>query len=209
MKVSDRAYFYFAANLAILIPIPGRFAYALVLLLLFNIQMAVISLMYGLVYKMNLYPLRNVIIAFVAFFITILYKQLLIIYCPIMALTLGFCLYLPTLSSATIEFFFAKKSDGLKQLFADNMTKSGIITLYSLVYFLLRDVMGYGTFTLPFYKYIKIYTISDNMDSVSTSLFFATIPGSLVLIAFLLSLLLFIKKKSGIIERLPKNWFEE
>ena len=43
---NKRLYFYIASNLAFLIPFPGRFAYSIIMVILFNIQMALVTLFF-------------------------------------------------------------------------------------------------------------------------------------------------------------------
>ena len=198
MKNSNKIYFYIAANLAFLIPVPGRFAYAVIMLVLFNIQMATITLLFHAVHHMQLAEMRNAILSLTIVGLAIFYKQLLALYCPDAALTLGYCIFLPTLASVVIDFFFLDYKKGLKQHLTSNMIKSGTMTLFSLVFFLFRDIVGYGTLTLPSWKHITVLHVPYNPESTGASVFLATIPGSLVLISVLLALYIFFSKKFSV-----------
>lgn len=199
MKNNKLAYYYIASSLAILVPVPGRFAYGLVLLVLFNIQMILASVVFHVVEHLNLQVLRNSIIAFALIAVTIFYKQLLVIFCPSAALTLGFCIYLPALTSAVIEFFFTEYKKGIKAHLALTMKKSLVMSAFCLVYFLFRDLAGFGTFTFPVWKKIAVFHLPFNPETASASVFIATIPGSLVLISALLSIYLVFCRKMKII----------
>lgn len=203
MKDSRLTYYYIASSLAILVPVPGRFAYGIILLVLFNIQMLLTSFVFHAVEHLNLQVLRNSIIAFALVAITVFFKQVLIIFCPVAALTLGFCIYLPALTSAVIEFFFAEYKKGVKKHAFLTLKKSLIMSAFCLLIFLLRDIVGFGTITFPLWKKIAVFHFPFNPDSVSASIFFATIPGSLVFISVILSFYIFFCKKMNMIRENP------
>ena len=199
MKDSNKIYFYIAASLAFLIPVPGRFVYGLLLMILFNIQMATITLLFHAIHHMQLAEMRNAILALTIVGLSIFYKQILIIICPIAALTLGYCIFLPTLVAVVIDFFFLDYKKGLKKHLASNMIKSAFMTIFLLLFVFFRDVVGYGTITLPGWKQIIVLHLPYNLESASASVFLATIPGSLVLISALLALYIFVLKKFKIL----------
>lgn len=206
MKNSKYQYFYIASSLAILVPAPGRFAYGIILLVLFNLQMLSVSLIFHAVEHLNLPVLRNSIIAFILVAVTIFYKQLLIIFCPEAALTLGFCLYLPALTSAVIEFFFAEYKKGVRLHVALTMKKSLVISAFCLVFFLFRDIAGFGTFTFPLWKKIAVLHFPYKTESSGAGVLLATIPGCLILISVLLSIyIIFMKKMEKIGKMAEKN----
>ena len=114
MSEQKKIYFYIAANLAMLIPVPGRLAYAIIILLIFNIQMIATTMLFHAIHRMNLANMRNSLLALTIIALGVLYKQLVIIFCPIVALTLSYCIFLPTLASVIIEFFFLSYEHGVK-----------------------------------------------------------------------------------------------
>lgn len=202
MKETDKnklVYYYIASSLALLVPVPGRLAYGIAVLFLFNLQMLCATFVFHAIEHLSLQFLRNSIISFALVAVTVFYKQILIIFCPVMALTLGFCIYLPALATAVIEFFFAEYKKGIKIHLKTTMTKSLVITIFSFVYFLLRDLIGFGTLTLPCWKKILVLHLPFNPESTGASVFLATIPGSLVLISVLLTLFLAFNKKMKLV----------
>ena len=205
IKESEKIYYYIAANLAFLIPVPGRFAYALLLMILFNIQMALITLLFHAIHRMSLANMRNALLALAIIALGVGYKQLLALFCPIASLTLGFCIFLPTLASVIIEFFFLDYEHGLKAHIASNMKKSGFMSIFSLLFFLIRDIFGYGTITLPQWKKILVIHLPYNAQSTQASLFLATIPGSLALMAVILAFYIFVTKRLRIASFSPQN----
>ena len=191
----NQIYLYIASNLAFLVPVPGRFAYGLILMLFFNIQMILLTLLFHAIHRMRLAELRNAVLSLAIISLGICLKQILAIFCPIISLTLGFCIFLPALASVIIEFFFLDYEHGLKRHIAQNMKKSLLMTIFSLIFFLIRDIFGYGTFTLPAYKRLLVYHLPNNPNSSDASVFLATIPGSLGFIAVLLALYIFVSNK--------------
>lgn len=192
MKVSKKLYYFIAANLAFLIPVPGRFAYAVIMMILFNIQIALTTLLFHAVHHLDLAHVRNVILSLTIIALGIFYKQMIVLVYPTAALTLGFCIFLPSLVSVIIEFFFLDYKRGLKAHIALNMRKSFVMTVFALLYFLFRDVIGYGTLTLPGWKKMVVLHLP---LTEGPGVFFATIPGSIVLMSVLLSAYLFAARK--------------
>ncbi len=209
MSNKNKTYFYIAANLAMFVPVPGRMAYGIILIILFNIQMFFVTLLLHALRHMNLSNLRNTLVSIEIIAFTILYKQLLIIFCPIIALTLGFAIYLPTLSSIAFEFFFLKEFGRLKIHFVEIVKMCGIITLNTIVYFLLRDLIGFGTFTLPAWKRMIVLKLPYSLETTSAGVFFATVPGSLFLVSILLIFIAYIRNKFTILKNLPKSFRSE
>ncbi len=209
MSDSKRIYYYIAANLAFLIPAPGRFAYALILVILFNIQMFTITMIFHGIYHLQLSNLRNAVLALSIIALGVFYKQLLAIVCPVAALTLGYCIFLPTLASVIIEFFFLNYEKGLKKHLVVNMKNSSFMSIFSLLFFLIRDILGYGTFTFPSWKKILVFHLPYDLNSTSASVFLATIPGSLVFIALIIAVYIFVANKIRIVMNSPINSVEE
>ena len=206
---NKRLYFYIASNLAFLIPFPGRFAYSIIMVILFNIQMALVTLFFHAIHRLDIASMRNGLLTLAIISLSILYKQILAIICPIAALTLGFCFFLPTLTSVIIEFFFLDYEHGLKSHLCVNMRNSLLMSVFALLFFLIRDVFGYGTITLPAWKKIVVIPLGYNPQMTGASVFLATIPGSLGLIAIFLAAYIFITKKIKIISNLSFDLFSK
>lgn len=201
----NKTYFFIAAMLAIFVPAPGRFAYAIVLLLLFNIQIATLTFFYHISSLLKIEKFRNVLMVLELIFVTILFKQLLILFCPIMAFTLGFCIYLPALSTVAIQFLFEKRNKNLSAHFLEGISKSLVFSGYSLLFFLLREILGFATISFPGFKHIIIVHLPIDIMTVSAGAFFSTIPGSLSMIAILLAIYIFVSKKFEIIKNMKKG----
>lgn len=200
MSERKKIYFYIAANLAMLIPVPGRLAYAIILLLLFNIQMLASTMLFHAIHHMKLANMRNTLLCLTIIALGIFYKQIVIFFCPIIALTLSYCIFLPTLTSVIIEFFFLDYARGVRTHISSTMKKSCFMTGFNLVFFLLRDVIGYGTITLPGWKTMFVIHLPYSQQKIGLGVFLATIPGSLCFIALLLALYIFAVKKISILK---------
>ncbi len=205
MKNNRKVYFYLAATISMLVPVPGRFAFGLLLVILFNCQMATATLLCHAIRRLNMSRLRNMILSCELVAFTILYKQLLIIYCPIAAFTLSWCIYLPALSSVVLDFFFSEYIPSLKEDIAKTMMKSGIMSVCALIYYFFRDLIGYGTITLPAWKKLFVFHLPIDVESVSASSFIATIPGGLIIIAIGLTCYIYIQKRFDRFDRLNSD----
>lgn len=205
MAENKKIYFYIAANLALLIPVPGRFAYALVLLVLFNIQMLAVTLLFHAIHRTGIGNLQNSILSLTIIALGVFYKQILTIFCPIIAFSLGFCIFLPALASVIIEFFFLNYEHGLKNHLISNMKNALFMTIFALLFFLIRDIFGYGTFTLPAWKQLLVFHLPYNPEATSASVFLATVPGSLCLVAILLLIYIFFSNKFRILSNVLKG----
>ena len=191
---------YMAATCAIVIVSPGRLvcgiavAVELVCIMLFGL------LLKALLKKMNLEKIAQVsILCFVIFF-AVFYKQILIQVMPVLALQLSFVIFLPPISTFTTVFLLEEQEMTLKESLCKNMPVAFGFSVYILLVSLLRDVIGFGTITLPSVEK-PFEAVLFSADKISFGTFFATIPGSLVLNALLLSLYLCIEKKFRIVKR--------
>ena len=203
MAERKKIYLYMAANLAMLIPVPGRFAYAIIMLVIFNIQMAVATMLFHAIHRMNLANMRNALLSLTIVAMGILFKQILIIFCPVAALTLSYCIFLPTLTSVILDFFFLSYEHGVKGHVITTMKKSLAMTLFILFFFLVREILGYSTISFPGWKRLIFITLPYNVSGTVASVFLATIPGSLFLMAMCLFFYIFIVKKIHIFTNAP------
>ena len=199
---SSRAFFFFlAASLSILVPTPGRFAFGVVMLLVFNIQLLSGILFSRLIAKLKLTNLQSVLTLIELVSITLLLKQLLILLCPVAALTLGFIMYLPAFSSTLIDILFKKSEPTLLQDLRVKLRLNALFSVVALVYFCLRDLIGYGTLTFIVKDRIAYVQLPFAVGDASLLSFFATIPGAFVLLAIALALYLVMSNRLMRIKR--------
>ncbi len=194
---------YMAATCAIVIVSPGRFVCGMVIALELICLMLFGLLLKALLKKMNIEKVEQTLILSFVIFFTVFYKQLLVQVMPVIALQLSFVIFLPSISTFTTVFLLEQKEMTLKESLLKNMPVALGFASYILVVSLLRDVVGFGTITLPaFGEHFEAVIFS--ADRISFATFFATIPGSLVLNALLLSLYLCIEKKLQIVKKAGK-----
>lgn len=193
-------YIYIAAYLAILIPLPGRFVFGLTLMIELILLSFIGTLVNSLIKKMKLEEIKSVIMMICLIAIVILYRQILVITYTEIALTLGFYIYLPAISLFLIHYIFSDLNESLISKLKSNILKSCVFAICGIVFFLFRDLAGYGTFTF-FGKNHQIYEkVILNPDGVGIFSFFATIPGALILAALVLFVQIIFRNKFRIIK---------
>ncbi|MEE3410970.1 MAG: hypothetical protein VZQ47_03745 [Treponema sp.] len=189
-------YFVFiAASFALLIAAPGRLAYGLPLIVELNILMAATRAFYSFVKKFDMGGVTDILAVSFIVFLTAAFKQLLILFSPVIALTLSFCIYIPALSVFLLASVFQAQG-GEKNGFESTFWFS----VFALVFFLLRDILGYGTLSLPVPNGIKESYLFNSYDTAFLS-FFATIPGALLVLLLCMSFLLTVQLKMNTIEK--------
>ena len=198
MKQS-KSFMYIASFLVLTIPVPGRFVYGLTLVLeLFLLEIMGI-LLNSLVTKLKFEEIRTYFVMFFIVAITVLYRQILIFTYTEIALSLGFIIYLPTVSVFLTHTIFSDYELPLAAKMKSNLLSTFIFSIMILIFFLFRDISGYGTFTF-FGDNHRIYEkILFNPEKVGVFAFFATIPGALVLTGLTIYAFLFLRNKFRII----------
>lgn len=174
---------YIGTTLAIVLPFPGRIAYGIFALLHFNVSVVLLTLMFYAINLLNVKFLRLGICSLELVALTILYKQLLVIFCPVAALTIGFSFYLPAVSAVVITIFNLRIKNSIKESCLDKLKKSLSISVFCFIIFVLRDILGFGTITLPNWQSLLVIKIPEIPFLAGNSFmsFFATIPGCMVL----------------------------
>lgn len=192
-------YTYIAASLAFLVPFPGRFVYGLVLVIELLFLMLIGTCVSSVAAKIRLGEIKNVLclVALTAF--SILFKHILILSQTEIAMTLGFLLFIPTVSSFIIGYLFNRPEDTLLQRLKANMKSTISFSIFALFFFLFRDILGYGTFTFFGKNHIIYEKVIFDSDGISVLSFFASIPGALVLVAVILFVEISVSKKLDIV----------
>lgn len=193
-------FMYIAVSLVMLVPVPGRLYYGVPVIIVLNLLMVLTTLFSKFMDYMKLYSLKPICILFMLVGITIFARQLLILYSPMTALTMGFILYMPAIAVLMLGRFFDNRGMHLKMALTVNMKESLFFSIYAFVFFLLRDIVGYGTISFPIPSGIFKLELP-TLSYFSPFTFWASIPGALVLSGLLLAVLSFIRKYCGILER--------
>ena len=191
---------YMAATCAIVIVCPGRLVCGIVIALELCILM-----LFGLLFRTLLSKLRmenmmqSTMLVFVVF-LTLLYKQILCLLMPELALQMSFIIFLPSISTFTTVFLLEEDVPSMSVIIKNDMVSAGLFACYVIVISLIRDVLGFGTLTLPYYgKQIELVLFKS--ENISALTFLATIPGAIVLTALFLSGFIYVEKKFNIIRK--------
>lgn len=195
---------YLAAYLVLLIPTPGRFVYGMTLMLELVVLMFLGTLISIAIDKLKLKELKTVIILFSMLVIAVIYRQIFIMLQPEIVLTLGFTLYLVPISTFLISFLFKPHNFENKEFIVKSTWRSVKFALCGLIFFLIRDILGFGTFTFFGPKHQIFEKVLFNENSVGILSFLATIPGALLLSSLITYFHLTIKKKFTILDNVSK-----
>ena len=193
-------YITIVAFLAILIPTPGRFVYGFTVIFEMALLMVLGTLLDELIKKLKLTHLKTVLLMMIILFISVFYRQIIVILHPEVALVLGFVLYLPPISLFLMGFLYRNNDLPLKNRLLKNSILILTVIIFGLIFFLIRDILGYGTFTFfgnCHQIYEKVIITSDKLGIFS---FLASIPGSLMLLGLFLYLYIFVSQKINIIK---------
>ena len=193
-------FMYIAVSLVMLVPVPGRLYYGVPVVIVLNLLMVLTTLFSKLMDHFKFFSLKPACVLLMLVGLTIFSRQLLILYSPVTALTMGFICYMPTIAVLMLGRFFDNRGMHLKTALKGNMRESGLFSIYALVFFLLRDVVGYGTISLPIPSGIFKFELP-TIAYFSPFTFWASIPGALVLSGGLLASLSFIRQHCGILDR--------
>lgn len=196
----NTVFMYIAVSLVMLVPVPGRLYYGIPVIIVLNLLMVLATLFSKLMDFLRLHPLKPACILLLLVGATIFARQLLILYSPVTALTMGFILYMPAVAVLMLGRFFDNRGMLLKAALTGNMRESGFFSIYAFVFFLLRDIVGYGTVSFPVPSGIVKLELP-SLAYFSPFTFWASIPGALVLSGLLLAALSFIRKYCGILDR--------
>ena len=198
-------YVLIATILAILVPSPGRFVYGVTLVLELNFLMLTGTLAHSLIRKIKLEEMNTLIIMIVIISTAILFRQIMIMIQPEVMLTLGFLIYLMPVSVFLFGYLFSNNDQPLAIRLKLNMFHVLTYSVYAILFFLLRDIAGYGTFTFygPNHQIFEKVIISPEKTGFFS--IFASIPGALILSSILLFIHIFIRNRFDIVRKAEVN----
>ena len=198
-------YVLIATILAILVPSPGRFVYGVTLVLELNFLMLTGTLAHSLIRKIKLEEMNTLIIMIVIISTAILFRQIMIMIQPEVMLTLGFLIYLMPVSVFLFGYLFSNNDQPLAVRLKLNMFHVLTYSVYAILFFLLRDIAGYGTFTFygPNHQIFEKVIISPEKTGFFS--LFASIPGALILSSILLFIHIFIRNRFDIVRKAEVN----
>ena len=184
---------YFSASLACMIPFPGRFAYGLILASELFVLVFGATLFRAAIRKLEFVRSGNLFFMVFVIFLTMLFRQILAALLPIAALSAGFALYVPAISAFTAGFF--SENESVKSILKRNVFYTAIFCAFVLVFFLLRDLVGFGTITYITARGIAEKVLFDSERAAFAS-FFAALPGVLLSLALIAVVHAFAASKS-------------
>ncbi len=182
------------ASFALLIPFPGRFAYGIVLVITMTVEMFSIILFRRFMRFLHLEKMLSVLVAVLLISESIIIGQLLYFFSPVMALVLSFDIYFPAASAFVISSMFTIPEGKASQELLAVAKTSSVFDLFSLVIFAVRDIFGYGTLSFPSSTGIdEIVIFPASESSLHPGIFWATVPGALILCMLFLRIILWIQ----------------
>ena len=126
-------FMYIAVSLVMLVPVPGRLYYGMPVIFVLNLLMVLTTLFSKLMDYFKFYTLKPICILLFLVGITIFARQLLILYSPVTALTMGLLFYMPTVAVLMLGRFFDNRGMSLKIALVGNMKESGFFSIYAFV----------------------------------------------------------------------------
>lgn len=194
--INNKTFLYSVAFLSMTIPVQGRFVYGVILVLELILLELSGTLFRFLAKKLKFNDIASYFSLMLIISITILYRQILAITYSEIVLSMGFIIYFPAVSDFLIHTVFENQESQLSKVLKTNFCKVLIFSIPILIFFLFRDLACYGTFTFFGHNHKMFEKIIMNPDNIGVFMFFASIPGSLILAGALIYLLIFIKNKT-------------
>ncbi|MDO4506802.1 MAG: hypothetical protein Q4B64_07615 [Spirochaetales bacterium] len=185
----NELYVYSALSLAALIPLPGRFAYGIIVILMLYF-FTVLGILFRKLSSMFFeYGLHSVLIAVMLISTSILVRQILILISPFMAFVMGVNIYVPALTAFILGNLYRKTGLSLRDSLSLGLIKCNSFSVFAVVFFLIRDILGYGTITLPCSKGLFEILVVKNNPISFLGTFWCSLPGGITLLAVLLAII--------------------
>jgi len=193
--MTKNASFLFTAScLSLFVPVPPRFAYGLVLVLCANVIVFSVILLHAFIDYLGITKGKTLFSLIGTMGITVLLYALLTLWSPLTAFTLGFIIYLIPVSSVISDTVFTPQPSSLRDEIRKGVKLSLLISSLGLSFFALRELFSYGSLSLPARTGLRILWIFGNFRS-SPVFFWSAIPGALILLALLLTVLMFVYRR--------------
>lgn len=187
MQQKNDFYINCAVSLVMLVPVPPRFAYGVILVIMFNLLILLGTLFKRSLEKLQMQNMLNPLLILFLVSVSMLTGILLAYYDAVLSLTLNFVLFLPVFTSLVVGKLLANSDMPLGLLLRKNILYSAFITGISLVFLCVREIFGYGSITLLHGSGIVQHQIIPP-QYMQTGIFWVTIPGGITLAALLLVL---------------------
>lgn len=193
-------YIFTAISFALLIAAPGRFAFGIIICVELFFMLFVSFIFSFFTKKLHVEDLNSIFTVLGLVFSTVLYKQIVMCLFPLVALQMSFVFYLPAVSSYVIGVVYNNIEQSTKVSLLENTKIVATFSIFALFFYAIRDIFGYGTFTLPAASGL-IEKVIFKTDSFSWATILASIPGALVLVSISILVFIFVQNKFKIIKR--------
>ncbi len=196
----NNMFFYLTAYLALLIPAPGRFVYGFTLMTEVFLLSIIGGLSVLLIEKIKFDQLKSTLFILILVAFSILFRQILIIINSQVALTLGLVVFFPPVSLFILNILFTLKTEKFLVQFRHRIVKMLIFTLGGMMIFLIRDILGYGTFTFFGKNHFIYEKVLFDSNKIGVFSLLASIPGVLVILGIIYFLFIQFSKKIEILK---------
>ena len=178
----NELYIYIPLSFVLLLPVPGRFAYGLIMVFMLYLMSVCGILFKKFAVKFFNSELHNVSVTIMLVSLCILVRQFVIIFSPLIAFVLGISFFMPAFTSFILGNLYS--SSNLSVLFElkNVLVKCSFFCVFSIVFFFIRDVFGYGTISFPSTNGIFEIQIFSAENKVLPFSFLASIPGAVILL---------------------------
>ena len=200
--MTKKALFFFTAScLSLFVPVPPRFGYGVVLVLCASFIVFAVIMLKAFIDRIGIEKYKNFL------FMTGILALILFLYAlieflsPLTAFTLGFIVYIIPVSLFMNKLVLPDEGQPLEQALKQGLKSCGILSMLGLLFFALRELFAFGTLSLPVRSGLRIFGIFKGFGFFPV-FFWATIPGALILLAFLLVLLSAVYRRYEIKEEL-------
>ena len=198
--MTKKASFFFTAScLILLVPVPPRFAFGIVFILCAAVIVLAAVMLKALIEYIEVKKYKNLLFMPGILAVTLFLYALVGLWSPVTAFTFGFIMYILPVSLFMNTTVFTDEQCPLKQMLIRQLKECGILSILGLFFFAARELLAYGTLSLPVRSGLQVFGILKGLGFFPV-FFWATIPGALVLLAFLLVALAAVYRRYGIKE---------
>jgi hypothetical protein len=180
----------------LLLPVPARFSLQIPVFLLFNLIVLGGTLFNRLMVHFHQEKIHTYGTVFFAVFMTVLFKQLLVLFSPVIALMLALPLFAVMFCAIEVGDLLhpdASPPSDIKTILIAPLKKSLPFSSVALALALLREFLAFHSLSLPSPNGMIVLALPRSAPPIF-SVFWASVPGCLVLLALLFALKAFILK---------------
>ncbi len=178
----NELYIFTPLSFALLLPVPGRFAYGLIMIFLLYLMSVCGIFFKKFAVKFFSSEFHNAIVTIMLVSFCVLVRQIVIIFSPLAAFVLGTAFFMPAFTSFVLGNLYSVSGLPVFSELKDVLVKCSFFSIFALVFFLIRDVLGYGTISFPSPNGILEIQIFGIENKILPFSFLASIPGAVILL---------------------------